>query len=163
MDKEDDKVHQSRNELVEFGIPTESLDLGWRPSMTCLAARMHPHTRISCTLLKTNWIQGEYNFSYLTGQDCRKLKKKKVKVRPTGFLAPAETRSTGSGSNPPAGGATGAILLLRATRNQLDFVRAVSPCEASTGRTVDLAAFQSDVPIVRNSWPIFRPRQREPD
>eukprot|EP00971_Amphidinium_carterae_P151802 3008835-Amphidinium_carterae.1 len=48
---------------------------------------------------------------------CRKLKKKKVKVRPTGFLA-TETRSTGSGGDPPAGGATGGCFLLRAIRSQ---------------------------------------------
>eukprot|EP00971_Amphidinium_carterae_P212103 4208979-Amphidinium_carterae.1 len=32
-------------------------------------------------------VKGEYNFSYLKRQDCRKLKKKKVNVRPAGFFS----------------------------------------------------------------------------
>eukprot|EP00971_Amphidinium_carterae_P119181 2360941-Amphidinium_carterae.1 len=44
-------------------------------------------------LRQTGKVKGEYNFAYMTDQDYRKLKKKKVKVRPTGFLA-TETRST---------------------------------------------------------------------
>eukprot|EP00971_Amphidinium_carterae_P230339 4571272-Amphidinium_carterae.1 len=32
-------------------------------------------------------VKGEYNFFYLKRQDCRQLKRKKVKVRPAGFLA----------------------------------------------------------------------------
>eukprot|EP00971_Amphidinium_carterae_P136541 2705404-Amphidinium_carterae.1 len=39
--------------------------------------------------------KGEYNFSYLKRQDCRKLQKTKVKLRPAGFLA-LVARSTGS-------------------------------------------------------------------
>eukprot|EP00971_Amphidinium_carterae_P011981 236292-Amphidinium_carterae.1 len=39
-------------------------------------------------------------------QDCRQLKKKKVKLRPAGFLAP-EGRSTGLSSAPPMVGNAG--------------------------------------------------------
>eukprot|EP00971_Amphidinium_carterae_P247924 4923033-Amphidinium_carterae.1 len=49
-------------------------------------------------------------FAYLNRQDCRKLKKKNVKVRPTGFAA-AETRGTGSSGDPPIGEATGGIAI----------------------------------------------------
>eukprot|EP00971_Amphidinium_carterae_P014886 293795-Amphidinium_carterae.1 len=51
-------------------------------------------------------VQGEYNFAYLNSQDCRKLMKKKVEVRPTGFTA-AETKGTRSSGDPPW--ATGGI------------------------------------------------------
>eukprot|EP00971_Amphidinium_carterae_P091037 1801998-Amphidinium_carterae.1 len=42
---------------------------------------------------ETGKVKGEYNFFYLKRQDCRKLKKKKVKVRLAGLLAP-EVRRT---------------------------------------------------------------------
>eukprot|EP00971_Amphidinium_carterae_P216706 4302080-Amphidinium_carterae.1 len=48
-------------------------------------------------------VKGEYNFSYLKRQDCRKLKKEKVKLRPAGLLAP-EARSTGLDGAPAVGG-----------------------------------------------------------
>eukprot|EP00971_Amphidinium_carterae_P016919 334019-Amphidinium_carterae.1 len=48
---------------------------------------------------------GKYNFVYMRAQDCRQLKIKKVKTRPTGFAAGAEEAS--SSGVPPAGEATG--------------------------------------------------------
>eukprot|EP00971_Amphidinium_carterae_P056687 1120680-Amphidinium_carterae.1 len=42
---------------------------------------------------QTGKVKGEYNFSYLKRQKGRRLKKKKVKVRPAGILAP-KVRST---------------------------------------------------------------------
>eukprot|EP00971_Amphidinium_carterae_P223017 4425390-Amphidinium_carterae.1 len=43
---------------------------------------------------QTGQVKGEYHFSHLKRQDCRKLMKKRDKLRPAGFLAP-EARRTG--------------------------------------------------------------------
>eukprot|EP00971_Amphidinium_carterae_P031044 611017-Amphidinium_carterae.1 len=49
---------------------------------------------------------GKNNFAYMRTQDCRQLKIKKVKKRPTGYAAGTEEAS--SRGVPPAGEATGA-------------------------------------------------------
>eukprot|EP00971_Amphidinium_carterae_P172874 3426777-Amphidinium_carterae.1 len=97
-------------------------------------------------ICQTGKVKGEYNFAYLTGQDCRKLKKKKVKVRPTSFLA-TENRSTGSGGDPPAGyQASG---LTDSPGNQESGITGSSG-EVSPGSTGGPAATRSGVPTVRS-------------
>eukprot|EP00971_Amphidinium_carterae_P050337 991815-Amphidinium_carterae.4 len=63
---------------------------------------------------QTGKVNGNYNFADLNRQDCRPLKKRKVKKRPTGFAA-AATRVTGLAEDLPAGGATGSAFLWRAS------------------------------------------------
>eukprot|EP00971_Amphidinium_carterae_P267604 5308595-Amphidinium_carterae.1 len=55
---------------------------------------------------------GKYNFAYMRTQDCRPLKTKKHKKRPTGFLA--DTEATSSCIATPVGEATGGLFLLAA-------------------------------------------------
>eukprot|EP00971_Amphidinium_carterae_P249077 4944045-Amphidinium_carterae.1 len=50
---------------------------------------------------------GKHNYAYMRTQNCKHLKTKKVKKRPTGFAAPTEAASSSGG--PLAGEATGGL------------------------------------------------------
>eukprot|EP00971_Amphidinium_carterae_P233014 4625005-Amphidinium_carterae.1 len=52
---------------------------------------------------------GKYNFAYMRTQDCRPLKTKKHKKRPTGFFE--EMQATSTSSMTPVGEATGGPFL----------------------------------------------------
>eukprot|EP00971_Amphidinium_carterae_P288776 5734079-Amphidinium_carterae.1 len=77
--------------------------------------RLGPHLRVvrhgdflqclDCTR-QTGKVRGEYNFAYLTRQDCRRLKKRKQKKRRAGF-GTTEVRTTDHDAAPSQGGALG--------------------------------------------------------
>eukprot|EP00971_Amphidinium_carterae_P083136 1644934-Amphidinium_carterae.1 len=56
---------------------------------------------------QTGKVKGKYNFAYLRTQDCRQLKIKRVKKRPTGFAAFIGAASSSGG--PPVGETAGGL------------------------------------------------------